>query len=184
MEREYAETIVHEVRRLEKIITEILAFSKKTTICYTHCNIKDIIEEALAIVTPTFEENRIVVIKRYTEGFFSFLGDCQQLKQVFLNLFWNAQEAMKNGGKLEITLSATKLNGQKAVSVKVTDTGGGIQSEVIHNIFNPFYTTKETGTGLGLPISNRIVTNHGGKIRVNSKSGFGAEFNVILPVND
>jgi PAS domain S-box-containing protein len=184
MEREYAETIVHEVRRLEKMLTEILAFSKKTTICYTQCDIKDIVEDALAIVAPTLEESRIKVIKHSLQEIFSFFGDCQQLKQVFLNLFWNAQEAMKIGGQLEITVSATRLNGRKAVSVKVADTGGGIKPEVLHNIFNPFYTTKETGTGLGLPIANRIVTNHGGKIRVNNHFGIGAEFNVILPMND
>jgi PAS domain S-box-containing protein len=181
-EREYAETIVHEVRRLEKMLTEILAFSKKTTICYTQCDINDIIEDALAIVAQTFEENRIRVVRHSADGILPFLGDCQQLMQVFLNLFWNAQEAMKSGGQLEVTVSATRLNGGKAVSVKVVDAGGGMQPEVLHNIFNPFYTTKETGTGLGLPIASRIVTNHGGKIRVNNHLGVGAEFNVILPL--
>jgi PAS domain S-box-containing protein len=181
-EREYAETIVHEVRRLEKLLMDILAFSKKTAICYTQCDINEIIEDALAIVAPTFEENRIRVARHSPRGIFPFLGDCQQLKQVFLNLFWNAQEAMKNGGQMEITVSATRLNGRKAVSVKVADSGGGIQPEILHNIFNSFYTTKEMGTGLGLPIASRIVTNHGGKIRVNSHPGVGVEFNVILPL--
>jgi len=183
-EREYAETIVQEVRRLEKMLTDILAFSRKTTICYSPCDINDIIEDALAIVAPTFEENRISVNRNPARGIFSFLGDCQQLKQVFLNLFWNAQEAMNNGGQLKISVSSTRLNGRKAVSVKVADSGGGIQPAVLHNIFNPFYTTKETGTGLGLPIASRIVTNHCGKIKVNSVPGAGAEFNVILPLAD
>ncbi len=183
-EREYADTIVQEVRRLEKMLTDILSFSKRTTICYSQCNINDIVEDALAIVAPTFEESRITVTKNFLSGAYTFLGDCQQLKQVFLNLFWNSQEAMKNGGHLEITISPTRYNGGNAVSVKVSDSGGGIQAEVLHNIFNPFYTTKETGTGLGLPISSRIVTNHGGKILVNNQIGVGAEFNVILPLAD
>jgi PAS domain S-box-containing protein len=183
MEQEYAETIVHEVRRLEKMLTEILAFSKKTTICYTQCDINFILDDALAIVAPSLEDSRIKVIKHSLKGIL-FFGDCQQLKQVFLNLFWNAQEAMKNGGQLEITVSATKLNARKAVSVKIADSGGGIKPEVLHKIFNPFYTTKETGTGLGLPISNRIVTNHGGKIRVNNHLGIGTEFIVILPLTN
>lgn len=183
-EREYADTIVQEVRRLEKMLTEILAFSKKSTLCYTVCNINEIVEDSLAIVAPTLEESRISVNRNFVEGDYSFLGDCQQLKQVFLNLFWNAQEAMKNGGQIKITISPARLNNRKAVSVKVADSGGGIQSEVLHNIFNPFYTTKESGTGLGLPISNRIVTNHGGKIRVNNHPGEGVEFNVIIPFTD
>jgi len=184
VEREYADTIVHEVQRLEKMLTEILSYSKKTTICYAHCNINDIIEDALNIFAPILEENRIKVTRHYRLNAFSFLGDNLQLKQVFLNLFTNAQEAMKNGGELEITVSATKLNSKKAVSVKIADTGGGIQPEGIHKIFNPFYTTKESGTGLGLPIANRIVTNHGGKIRVNNHVGVGVEFNVIIPMSN
>ncbi len=166
------------------MLTYILSFSKRTTICYSQCNINDIVEDALAIVAPTFEDSRISVTKNLLSGPYTFLGDCQQLKQVFLNLFWNAQEAMRSGGHLDITISPARYNGRNAVSVKVSDTGGGIQAEVLHNIFNPFYTTKETGTGLGLPISSRIVTNHGGKIQVKNQIGVGAEFNVILPLTD
>ncbi len=163
------------------MLTDILSFTKKTTICYTHCNINEIIEDSLAIVAMAFEESNIKVIKRYPRNLITFLADCQQLKQVFINLFFNAQEAMKKGGTINISVSPAKLGGINAVSVKVADSGGGIPLEALHNIFNPFYTTKETGTGLGLPIANRIVTNHGGKIQVNNKQGVGVEFNVILP---
>ncbi|MCM2357783.1 MAG: ATP-binding protein [Geobacteraceae bacterium] len=69
------------------------------------------------------------------------------------------------------------------MSVKVGDTGGGIPLEALGNVFNSFFTTKEAGTGLGLPIANRIVTNHGGKIQLANKIGMGAEFNVILPLS-
>ena len=180
-ELEYAGTIVREVQRLEKMLSDILSFTRKTTICYTHCNINEIIEDSLAIVAMAFEESNIKVIKRFPRNLITFLADCQQLKQVFINLFFNAQEAMKKGGTISISVSPAKLGGISAVSVKVADSGGGIPLEALHNIFNPFYTTKETGTGLGLPIANRIVTNHGGKIQVNNKLGVGVEFNVILP---
>jgi two-component system sensor histidine kinase HydH len=182
MERDYAATIVHEVKRLEKMLSEILDYSKKSVICYAHCSINDIVEDALTIVAPMLEESRIKVNRSYPDKIFTFLGDAPQLKQVFLNLFFNAQEAMKSGGQLDITISATKLNGKKAISVKIADSGGGIQAEGIHNIFNPFYTTKETGTGLGLPIANRIVINHGGKIGVVNHADVGVEFNVIIPI--
>lgn len=182
MESEYAATIVQEVRRLEKMLSEILDFSKKSVICYEHCNINDIVEDALTIVGPLLEDSRITINRSYPANILSFLGDPLQLKQVFLNLFYNAQEAMKNGGQLDITISLTRLNGKKAVSVKVADTGGGIKLDGVHNIFNPFYTTKKTGTGLGLPIANRIIANHGGKIVVSNQQGSGAEFNVIIPM--
>lgn len=181
-EREYASTIVNEVKRLEKMLSEILDYSKKSVLCYEHCNIIDIVEDSLTIVTPLLEECRIKVARRYSSKVPTFLGDCLKLKQVFLNLFYNSQEAMKNGGQLNISISTTTLSGKRAVSVKVADTGGGIPQEGSHNIFNPFYTTKKSGTGLGLPIANRIVANHGGKIIIHNQLGVGVEFNVIIPL--
>ena len=182
IEHQHAATIVREVQRLEKMLTDILSFSRKTTICYSLCTISDIVEESLAILADALDENRVKVYKSYPRKVISLLGDSQQLKQVFLNLLMNAQEAMQNGGELRITVTSARLNGTDAVSVKVADTGGGIPLETLNNIFNSFFTTKEAGTGLGLPIANRIVTNHGGKIQVNNKVGFGVEFNVILPL--
>ncbi|GFE56616.1 GAF domain-containing protein [Geobacter sp. AOG1] len=182
-EWEHADTIVREVLRLEKMLTEILSFTKKTTICYSCCGITDIIEDALAVVVLAFEENHIRVVKHYPRKQISLMADCKQIEQVFLNLFFNAHEAMKEGGELTITVSPARLAGKRAVAVKVADTGGGIPLEVLNNIFNPFYTTKETGTGLGLPISNRLIINHGGKIQIENRPGEGAIFSVLLPLN-
>jgi two-component system, NtrC family, sensor histidine kinase HydH len=183
VEHDHAATIVREVQRLEKMLTDILSFSRKTAICYSFCNIVDIFEECLAITSPAFDEHNVKVFKNYPMTVISLLGDSQQLKQVFLNLLMNAQEAMRHGGDLRITISPANLNGSDAVSIKIADTGGGIPLQSLSSIFNSFFTTKETGTGLGLPIANRIVTNHGGKIQVNNKSGIGVEFNVVLPLN-
>ena len=105
----------------------------------------------------------------------------ERLQQVFINLFCNAQEAMKGRGELRITVAPATLSGKPAVSVKVADSGEGIPLPVLNSIFHSFYTTKTAGTGLGLPIANRIVANHGGKIKVASQSGKGAEFTVLLP---
>lgn len=183
IEHAHAATIVREVLRLEKMLTDILSFARKTTICYSTCNIVDIFEECLVITAPAFDENNVKVYKNFPQTVISMLGDSQQLKQVFLNLLMNAQEAMKSRGELRLTISPTKLSGSDAVSIKIADTGGGIPLESLNNIFNSFFTTKDTGTGLGLPIANRIVTNHGGKIQVNNKLGIGVEFNVVLPLN-
>jgi len=182
-ERKYTETIVHEVSRLEKMLTDTLFFSKKATICYAPCNINNIVEESLAILSTSLEEKKIRVKMRLCSKIASFLGDSQQLKQVFINLFSNAGEAMKDGGILSITVASTKLDGDNALSVTVSDTGGGIPVEILNDIFNPFFTTKECGTGLGLPISHRIVTNHGGRILVHNRPGIGAQFKVILPTH-
>jgi signal transduction histidine kinase len=181
-ERDYAETIIREVVRLEKMLSDTLAFSRKATICHTTCTMNELIDDSLAIVEPSLEESGISVIKCFPPRKFSFLGDYQQLKQVFINLFINAQEAMKNGGTLKVSIMAATVKGADAVSVNVADSGGGITPEALCNMFNPFYTTKETGTGLGLTIANRIVTNHGGKIQVNNQPGIGAEFVILLPL--
>jgi signal transduction histidine kinase len=177
----YAATIVGEVARLEKMLTDILSFSRKSTLCYSVCTMQEVIDEALAVISHSLEESRISVIRQEPGKVLSFLGDCQQLKQVFINLLCNAQEAMQGAGELKITLSAGRFNGRESVTVKVADTGGGIPLPSLGNIFNPFFTTKESGTGLGLPIANRIVTNHGGKIQVNNYPGVGVEFTVIIP---
>ncbi|HEX8961142.1 MAG TPA: ATP-binding protein [Geobacteraceae bacterium] len=182
-EYDHAATIVREVKRLEKLLTDILSFARKTTICYATCTINDIIEESLAIIALSLEEGGITVIKHYPRQTIALLGDSQQLKQVFLNLFVNAQEAMKQGGVLRIAVAPARMNSRSAVSIKIADTGGGVPLEALSSIFNSFFTTKEAGTGLGLPIANRIVTNHGGKIQFANKPGSGAEFNVILPLN-
>ncbi len=181
-EWKYAETIAREADRLEKMLNEILFFTRRATICYTHCTIKDIIEESLAVVSGVLDENRIQVNKRISRKVIELTGDFQQIKQVCINLFLNAGEAMKQGGSLFISTAPTVLEGREAVSIKVRDTGCGITPAILHDIFNPFFTTKDGGTGLGLPISHRIVTNHGGKLLVESHAGSGTEFRVILPV--
>ncbi|MDD2337244.1 MAG: GAF domain-containing protein [Geobacteraceae bacterium] len=182
-EWKYAETIAHEADRLEKMLNEILFFTRRATICYTHCTIKNIIEESLAVVSGVLDENKIQVNKRISRKVIELTGDFQQIKQVCINLFLNAGEAMKQGGSLFISTAPTVLEGREAVSIKIRDTGCGITPAILHDIFNPFFTTKDGGTGLGLAISHRIVTNHGGKLLVESHTGSGAEFRVILPVS-
>ena len=182
-EWKYAETIAREADRLEKMLNEILFFTRKATICYTQCSVSEIIEEALAVVSGFLQESRIQVKKRISRTAVEFTGDRQQIKQVCINLFLNAGEAMKQGGMIFISTAPALLDGRDALSLKVRDTGGGIAAEILPDIFNPFFTTKEGGTGLGLPITQRIVTNHGGKIIAENRAGSGAEFRVILPLH-
>ena len=177
----HADLIVREVQRLEGILSEILLFSKKATICYARCSIADIVKDTLAVVGPPLEEKQIAVSIRWPRKELALLGDAQQLKQVFINIILNALDAMGSGGKLIIQVSTGELEGKEAVCVKIADTGGGIPLEAVSSIFTPFYTTKESGTGLGLPIANRIITNHGGKIQFTNTPGQGVEFRVILP---
>src|SRR5581483_11636998 len=112
----------------------------------------------------------------------------EQLRQVFLNLAINAVQAMPSGGKLTISTSVRKGGRRGApaqyLEVRFRDNGAGIPPAELKNLFIPFYTTKEKGTGLGLPISQRIIENHGGTIEVRSRLGVGSTFTVVLPAMD
>ncbi|UFS72235.1 ATP-binding protein [Geomonas sp. RF6] len=177
-----ADLIVREVMRLEAILSEILFFSKKSGTAYVRCNLKQIIRESLQVITPGLMDRKITVSTRFCRHPLHLQGDPQQLKQVFINILGNAQDAMAGGGQLKLAVTVTEVDGSEGVSVKISDTGGGIPVEALHSIFTPFYTTKEKGTGLGLPIANRIIINHGGKIQVHNKPGVGADFTVLLPL--
>ena len=109
--------------------------------------------------------------------------DAGLCEQVFTNLFFNAYEAMPNGGKLRVAASRAKSNGQDAVAIEIEDSGPGIPLEIQDQIFNPFFTTKKGGVGLGLSIVSKIIDNHSGEIKVQSSPGKGTCFRILFPVD-
>jgi signal transduction histidine kinase len=179
-EHQYADTIVSEVSRLEKMLAEILAFSRKPTICFTVCNLEEIIQDCLTNCATTFEDNNISIMFSSEPPPYHVSGDAHQLKQVFINLILNSCDAMPEGGKLSIT-SRRSLPGSKFIITTVEDTGGGIPKNMLSQIFNPFFTTKHHGTGLGLAIANRIILNHMGSIDAENNEQ-GAVFTITLPL--
>jgi signal transduction histidine kinase len=105
--------------------------------------------------------------------------DTQQIKQAVINIMKNAMEAMENGGVLSLKTYA--LNEAREAAIEIGDTGLGITAKAMNNIFNPYYTTKPRGTGLGLPITNRIVKAHKGRIEVRPRDIGGTIFAIVLP---
>jgi signal transduction histidine kinase len=180
-QRHYLDTIISESHRLERLLGDILAFSRKPTICYQPCNLKMILQECLDDYAVQLGDHGIILETEFPEGNWTVLGDGSQLKQVCINLVVNAQEAMSQGGTLQIFLAANDERGRPTAMVAFSDTGGGIPEDVLARIFTPFFTTKRHGTGLGLAIVNRIVQNHGGTLKVRNVVE-GAEFKVILPL--
>jgi signal transduction histidine kinase len=181
-QHQYADTIVSEVSRLEKMLGEILAFSRKPTICFSTCDLNEIIQDCLTNCATTFEDHNIKISVSGYDGGWSVSGDAHQLKQVFLNLILNACDAMPEGGELSFTLTQGEtLQGKKTVIVCIEDSGGGIRKEMLPQIFNPFFTTKNHGTGLGLAIANRIILNHLGSIEAHN-TATGAAFTIKLPL--
>jgi two-component system sensor histidine kinase HydH len=180
-EHEYASIIAREVMRMEEMLSNILAFSKKHMLCLTDCSLSDIVEESLYLEADILDRDSVRVLREIQPDLPAIRGDEQKLRQVVINLIANARQAMAGGGTLTVRAYRTALRGDEAVGLEVEDTGGGIPPEVMRNIFNPFFTTKGKGTGLGLSISHRIIEHHHGEIEVENREK-GAAFIIRLPV--
>jgi two-component system, NtrC family, sensor histidine kinase HydH len=179
--RGYVEVIQEEVSRLEKLLREILDFTGENLSYFGDHNLDQLIEDTLMLVQRDLETSNIKVVKELAE-LPRLHCDDRQIKQVFYNLFQNARQVMLDGGILTIkTYPVEKEDGLYAATA-ITDTGGGIPLEVLHNIFNPFFSTKDYGTGLGLSIAQRIISRHYGQIEVKNELGKGVTFIVTLPV--
>lgn len=178
---EYAAIIAREVRRLEEMLGNILAFSKKQLVCLEVCDTNALLAEALELEADMRQSAGITLMLDVIAPLPEIVGDCRQLRQVLLNLLANARQAMPKGGTLTLRAGYCALRGEEAVAIEVEDTGGGIPSEIMRNIFNPFFSTHPKGTGLGLSISHRIVEQHHGEIEVLNGVD-GACFIVRLPL--
>jgi two-component system, NtrC family, sensor histidine kinase HydH len=180
-EKEYAGIIAREVQRMETMLANILDFSKKEMLCFGKCHMPRVIEEALTLEYDALLRGSVRLVTEIAEALPVIQGDEQKLRQVMINLIANARQAMSAGGVLTVRAYSSTLRGDAAITIEVEDTGGGIPTDILRNIFNPFFTTKEGGTGLGLPISHRIVEQHRGRIEVKNRAK-GAVFILRLPV--
>lgn len=177
----YLDRIDNEASRLERILSDILAFSRWQNPDLKELSINAIISETLGQFEDDFRRSNIEVIQDIVPEIPPILADRGQMSEVFVNLFSNAVEAMKHGGRLKVKSRPVVEGDNLWVVVDIEDTGGGIPPDVIGNIFNPFFTTKEHGTGLGLPIVHTIITNHRGSIEVNNINNHGVVFSLKLP---
>jgi signal transduction histidine kinase len=179
--REYAGIIAREVSRMEEMLGNILAFSKKQLVCLENCSIGELLHEVFDLEAEYYQRQKITLVSELAETLPQVVGDCRQLRQVFLNVMINARQVMSDGGVLTVRASVGTLRGDKAVLVEIEDTGGGISPVVMRNIFNPFFSTFAKGTGLGLSISHRIIAHHHGEMEViNGEKG--ACFIISLPL--
>lgn len=173
----YLPLILQEIERVNRIVTELLMLSKPSRPDYREVALTDVIHSILPLMNAEAMLHGIEIVDRCNRDIRIHV-DVEQLKQILLNLMKNSIEAMKEGGILVIE---SRLD-EKAVHIHVRDTGEGISPEYLVRIFDPFFSLKEEGTGLGLPISRRMVENHGGELQVNSKLGKGTEIIISLPL--
>ena len=183
-EKKYTQTIIKEVSRLEKILNDLLNYTREESLVFKELDLRDILEESLSMVTEGIRSGGIQLVKEFAEEVPKVIGDSLQLKQVFFNLINNACQAMTKRGVLSLRVHSFSKNGSSYIKVEVEDTGKGIDPENLHNIFNPFYSTKESSLGLGLPIVHKIITSHRGQIEVDNHPGKGVNFIITLPASE
>jgi signal transduction histidine kinase/putative methionine-R-sulfoxide reductase with GAF domain len=177
----YARIILKEVERLERIVNETLYFSREMAPTFRIVNLNAEIRDVLSMFREEFEEARITAAIDLSPDLPSISADPDQIRQVVWNLVSNAVQAVEGSGTLTVGTHIADPAEGIGVVLEVSDTGGGIPHDVVQNVFNPFFTTKAKGTGLGLPIVHAIVEKHGGTIHLDNREGVGVAFSIFLP---
>ncbi|GIX06054.1 MAG: hypothetical protein KatS3mg115_0457 [Candidatus Poribacteria bacterium] len=180
---EYTRIIVQEVDRLNRVVEGLLRARSAETIRRRPCSLVSILEDVLVLIRKEAEQIGVEIIAEFQTQEGCLLADPDALTQVFLNLFQNALEAMPEGGKVHVVVRevADPAGGRDRFEIEVRDTGPGIPPESRSRIFDPLYTTKQKGTGVGLALSKRLVEAHEGYIEVSDNRPRGAVFTVVLP---
>ena len=165
------------ITQCDKIIEDLISFTRISTPVYSSVALSEVLESTLTRVETRGE---ISVIRDYGETDVHVQADPLQLLRVFTNLIANANEAMLDGGELTVAVRSVGPSAE----VAITDTGPGISPEGLEKIFEPLYTTKIQGTGLGLSVCQQVISKHNGSLDVHSKVGEGTTFTVSLPLFD
>ena len=178
--KEHFQVINRNVRNANILVTNLLNFAKPTEMEIKYNDINKIIRATLKLLKPEAEKRRLAIKKALRSNLPKSKGDKKSLQHLFMNIILNAFQATSRGGT--VTLKSTFDSENKIINVDVIDTGSGIPEEYINEIFNPFFTTKDYGTGLGLTICHHIISAHNGRLSVESKYGKGSIFSISLPV--
>ncbi|MBL0387029.1 PAS domain S-box protein [Tumebacillus sp. ITR2] len=175
----YIEIMLSELDRIEFIMNEFLVLAKPQAVKFVKTDVHELLSDILALLETQAIINNVQIVTEFAENLPTITCETNRLKQVFINVMKNAIEAMPDGGTLRIT---TEQGGNELVRIRVMDDGCGIHPDRIPKLGEPFYTTKERGTGLGLMVSYKIIKDHQGDIRFKSLLGEGTSVEVELPV--
>ena len=174
-----AQIVVRESERLDHIIKDLLDYARPAPLVLQPINLADTLDEVLLLLEHRPLPDNVKIVRAYDREL-GVEADPQQIRQVFWNLCLNALQAMVEGGELQV---AARREG-RVVQVRVSDAGHGIHAADLPHIFEPFFSTKSEGSGIGLALVHRIVQEHGGDIDVRSHAGQGTVFTITLPAGD
>jgi two-component system, NtrC family, sensor histidine kinase HydH len=178
-EQATADLLIQETERMNRTITEMLSFTRPSALKLTPVDLADLLGRSLELVKAEAAENRIATELDVQPGLQPILGDVDRLQQVVMNVVLNALQAMEDGGALTVKLANTA--DRRGVELRISDTGVGVSPELLSQVFYPYFTTKPSGTGIGLAISQKIVADHGGTIDMESEPGKGTTVIIQLP---
>jgi signal transduction histidine kinase len=171
-----------EIDHLEKILQDIFDYSKVLQLNLSREDINEVMEKSLLMVQDRLQEKRIAVTRSYDRNLPRITLDLVRMMQVLTNLYLNAIQAVARGGRLKVATGLDQKQERSFLRITVTDNGTGISAAQRSSIFEPFYTTRSDGTGLGLTVVKKIVEQHSGKVQVESKIGRYTRFTLLLPL--
>jgi signal transduction histidine kinase len=180
---EYAKVALDELARVERSVSHLLKYAKEEDYHFDNVNLASVLDGALTQMRAKLEAAQVTVSRHYLSGP-TVRADADKLRQVFVNVIDNAIDAM-GSTTAERKLELSILSGLPAsATVRIRDNGCGIAADKLSKIFNPFFTSKQNGTGLGMAIAKKVIDSHSGRIEVTSKVGEGTEFAITLPLAD
>jgi two-component system sensor histidine kinase HydH len=186
--QKFQSVVPRELERINGIVERLLELARPAPLTFKPVRLPALLERVLELYGDRLEAQGVQVARVWARDVPAIWADQEALYRAMVNLVANALDAMPRGGRLTLRVgwSEAELGGPRAagrrVAVEVEDTGGGIDPADIDRVFNPFFSTKEGGTGLGLALTQKIVEDHGGSIDVRSALGAGAVFRIVLPL--
>ena len=170
-------SIKEEVKRLDSLVSNFLAYGKPLNLNRKSTDILELIDDTLSLVEARAEKTGIRIMKEYPVESLTVKIDPELIKTCLINIFQNAFHAMPEGGTMRISVEKAR----QEIVISVKDTGVGVEESIQEKVFEPFFTTRPRGVGLGLALTKRVVEEHGGRVKFVSKKGAGSTFTIILP---
>ena len=191
--KDFSSLVAHEVQRIDGIVNELLSFSKPAKPHLVPMNLQETIDQTLKLVHEQLSQKNIVLENNCKAQYSNILGDTKLLSQALINLNLNAIDAIGKDGTLTVGTnnckykfanpeSPDKATTRKCIRIQITDTGKGIERQNLQKIFDPFFTNKSEGTGMGLSVAHGIISEHHGVIEVDSEIGRGTTFYLYIPL--
>jgi signal transduction histidine kinase len=179
-----AELISEKMRQMNRILDQVLSFARSSEPIKEPVHAQQLFDDVFLLTRHKLQQQDIDVRSSVPDDLPLFRADREQIEQVLLNLILNAAQAMPKGGLIRLSASVEEYEGDPHLVLAVRDNGQGMSPEQLDNLFAPFLTTKDSGTGIGLAIVKKIMENHQGKVQVESKVGQGTKFKLLFPITD